>query len=247
MSILLYALWLLAASLLSAIGYRVWMRRLYRDYPLFSAYIVAHLTRLLVLFYCYRLGIRETYRHVYLCAEVVDAVLKFGVICELFSHVFRPYEGIRSQVSALLRWASVIFLLVAVVVAAYSAGFDSDTFLARFFAMERSAEIVQGGLLFLLFVLSSFLGLQWRPLTLGIALGFGVVTSVNLAAFTIRARLGISSNDILSLASSAGYNCALLAWMVTLYGRKPVQQLVPPAPHWDVESWNRVLGDFLRR
>jgi hypothetical protein len=247
MNILLYALWLLAASLLSAIGYRVWTRRLYRDYPLFSAYIVAHLTRLLVLFYCYRLGIRETYRHVYLCAEVVDVVLKFGVICELFSKIFRPYEGIRSLVSALLRWASVILLLVAVLVAASGAGFDSDVFLGSFFAMERSVEIVQGGLLFLLFVLSSFLGLPWKQPTLGIALGFGVVTSVNLAAFTLRARLGISSNDILSLASSAGYNCAVLAWTVTLYGSKPVHQLVQPIPHWDVESWNRVLGDFLRR
>jgi hypothetical protein len=247
MSILLYALWLLAALLLSAIGYRVWSRRLYRDYPLFFAYIVAHLTRLLVLFYCYRWGTRETYRHVYLCAEVVDAVLKFGVICELFSSFFRPYEGLRSLVSPLLRWASLILLLVAILVAASVAGSDSDLFLAGFFAMERSVEIVQGGLLFLLFILSSFLGLQWKPLTLGIAVGFSIVTSVNLAAFTLRARLGSSGHDILSLISSAGYNCAVLAWTVTVYRLKPAHQLVKPIQHWDVESWNRVLGDFLRR
>jgi hypothetical protein len=247
MSILQTALWLLAASLLSAIAYRVWTRRLYCDYPLFSAYIAGQLVRFLALFYCYRLGIREIYRHVYLYAEVVDAVLKFGVICELFSQVFRPYEGIRSLVSPILRWASLILLLVAILVSVAGAGSDSDTFLAGFFAMERSVEIVQGGLLFLLFVLSTSLGLHLKHYTLGIALGFGVVTSVNLVAYTLRAQLGTSSHGVLSLISSAAYNCAVLAWTATVYRHKPVDQLAQPILHWDVESWNRLLVDFLRR
>lgn len=247
MSILLYTLWLLLTSLLSVVVFRVWTRRLHRDYPLFFAYIVAHLTRSLVLFYCYRLGIRETYRHVYLYAEVIDAVLKFGVICELFSSVFRPYDGVRSLVSALLRWASMILLLLGILVAASSTSYDADPFLANFFAMERSAEIVQGGLLLLLFALTALLGLKWKQHTFGVALGFGLITSVNLVTFTLRAQLGAGSGDVLSLISSAGYNCALLVWMVTLYARKPIRQPVPYVPHWDVESWNRALGDFLRR
>jgi hypothetical protein len=247
MTILQYSPWLLPAALLSVIGYGVWTRRIYRDYPLFSAYIVAHLARLLVLFYCYRLGIREIYNHAYAYAEVIDAVLKFGVICELFSSLFQSYDGIRSWVSVTLRWASAIFLLVAVLVAAASTSYDPDTFLARFYAMERSVEIVQGGLLFLLFALSSLLSLKWKPHAFGIALGFGVVTSVNLAAFTLRARLGVGSRDILSLISSAGYNCGVLVWLVTLYAGQPVRQLIRTVPHWDVESWNRALGDFLRR
>jgi hypothetical protein len=251
MGILQYSLWLSAVVLLSVIGYRIWSRRLYRDYPLFSAYIVAQLIRFPVVFYYYQyyyqLGILKTYRHVYLYAETVDAVLKFGVICELFSSLFRPYDGIRSWVSVILRWASVIFLLVAVLVAAASTSYDSDTFLARFYAMERSVEIVQGGLLFLMFALSSSLSLKWKPHAFGIALGFGVVTSVNLAAFTLRARLGVDSRDILSLISSAGYNCGVLVWLVTLYAGQPVRQRIRTVPHWDVESWNRALGDFLRR
>src|SRR6266849_6681534 len=207
LGVLLYALWLTASALQSAIGYRMWIRRLYRDYPLFFAYIINQLVRSLVLFYFYRLGIRDVYRHAYLGSEAVNTAIKFGVICELFSHVFRAYGGIRELGFALLRWASVILLLIAVIVAASTTGSDSDRFLAGFFAMERSVEIVQGGLLFLLFVLSSSLGLQWKQHTLGIALGFGVVTSIDLAAFTLRAQLGMVSHGILSLISSAGYDC----------------------------------------
>ena len=174
LTVLVYVFWLVAPALQSAIGYRMWIRRLYRDYPLFLAYTIEQLLRFLVLFYCYQLGIRDVYRHAYIGWEAADVVIKFGVICELFSHVFRAYEGIRKLGFALLRWASVILLFIAVIVAASTQGSDSDRFLAGFFAMQRSVEIVQGGLLFLLFVLSSSLGLHWKHETLGIALGFGV-------------------------------------------------------------------------
>jgi hypothetical protein len=245
--ILLYALWLVLPVLQSAIGYRMWTRRLYRDYPLFFAYTIDHLLSFLVLFYCYQVGIRDVYRYAYLGSEAVNAALKFGVICELFSHVFRAYGGIRELGFALLRWASVILLLIAVIVAASTSGSDSDKFLAGLFAMERSVELVQGGLLFFLFILSSSLGLQWKHHTLGIALGFGVVTSVDLATFTLRAQLGMASQDILSLISNTGYDCAVLIWLATLYARKPVHQFNQQIPHWDVEAWNQALVGLLRR
>jgi hypothetical protein len=247
MTILQFSLWLLPAPLLSVIVYRVWTRRLYLDYPLFSAYTVTHLARVPVLFFCYRLGIREIYSHAYLYAEVIDGILKFGVISELFSSLFQSYDRIRSWMSVIWRWASVLFLLIAVVVAAASTSYDSDKFLAGLFGLERSVEIVQGGLLFLLFAVSSSLSLKWKPHAFGIALGFGVVTSVNLAAFTLRARLGMSSDDVLSLISSAGFNCAVLVWIVTLNARQPVHQQVQAVPHSSVESWNQALVDFLRR
>ncbi len=244
---LAYALWLAASALQSAIGCRMWTQRLYRDYPLFFSYTISQLVSFLALFYCYQLGIRDVYRDAYLGSEAVNAALKFAVICELFSHVFRAYAGIRELGFALLRWASVILLLIAVIVAASTSGTDSDKFLAGLFAMERSVELVQGGLLFFLFILSSSLGLQWKHHTLGIALGFGVVTSVDLAAFTLRAQLGMVSHGILSLISSAGYDCAVLIWLVTVYARKPVHQFNQQISRWDVEAWNHALEGLLRR
>ncbi len=243
-----YALWVVLPAMHSLIGYRMWTRRLCRDYPLFFAYTLSHVVRFGVLFYCYHLGVRDVYRQAYLASEAVDVVLKFGVICELFSHLLQPYEGIREVGFVLLRWASVILLLIAAVVAASTPGSDSDRFVAGFFAMERSMQIVQGGLLFLLFVLSSSLGLQWKQPTLGIALGFGVITSVHLATFTLRVQFGVASQDVLSLISSAGYNCGALMWLGTLYARKPVHQFGGGIQqHWDVESWNQALLQLLRR
>lgn len=82
---LAYALWLIASMLQSAIACQMWIRRLYRDYPLFFFYTISHLASLPVVLYCYHVGIRDVYRHAYLGLEGVDVALKFGVICELFS------------------------------------------------------------------------------------------------------------------------------------------------------------------
>jgi hypothetical protein len=119
-----------------------------------------------------------------------------------------------------LRWASVVFLLIAVIVAAFSSGSDFDKLLAAFFAMQRSLEIVQGGLWFLVFVLSSSLGLRWKQHTRGMALELAIFTSVNLAAFTLRAQFGMLSQDTLSVISSAGFDCAVLTWLLTVYPSK---------------------------
>lgn len=247
LSVLVFALWFMAPVAHGVILYRMCDRRLHRDYPLFFAYIIVHLITFPVALYIYRLGDRDLYRYTYVGYEAVDALFKFAVICEVFGHVFRAYEGIRDLGSVLLRWASAILLLLAVVVAALAAGTDTDRFLAGLFAIQRSVEIIQGGLLFLLFVMSSSLGLRWDPYTLGIALGFGLVSSVNLAAFTLRVELGVSSTDVLSLIANAGYDCAVLVWLAALYARKPVHQFEQRMPAWDVEAWNRALLEFLRQ
>ena len=226
----------------------MWTRQLYRDYPFFFAYTIEQLLRFLVLFYCYHWSSGGTYRHAYFGLNAVEAVLQLGVISELFFHVFRPYAGITRLASALLRWAAVVLLLIAVLLAGFTTGSDSDLVLAAFFAMERSLQVVQGGLLFLLFVLVSALGLRWRQPSFGIALGFGIFTSVNLATYSLRVQLGMTSHDVLSLISSAGYNCAVLAWLVSLYAREPLlRKFNHHIPTWDLESWNQAILDLLRR
>jgi hypothetical protein len=245
--LLLYAAWVVAPAMQSAIGLRMWARRAYRDYPLFFTYTVAALVRFFLLFYSYHSGNRDLYRQAYSTSEALDVALSFAVVCELFWKIFQTYDGIRELGSAMLRWASVILMVIAAVVAAASSGSDSDRFLAGFFALERSVEIVRGGFLFLLFTLSASLGLRWKQGTLGIALGFAVVTSVNLAAYTLRAEMGFASQDVLSLISSAGYDCAVLIWLFALYAQKPEHHFEHRVQSWDVDSWNRALLDLLRR
>ena len=242
-----YLLWIVLPILQTTIAYRMLSKRQHREYPLFFTYTIEQIARFIILFYIFHRGSPNQYRYAYFGLEAVEAVLQVAVICELFVHVFRSYEGVRQLAGIVLRWAGVILLIIATVVAAFSSGSDSDKSMAGFFALERSLEIFQGGLLSLLFVLASTLGLKWEQPGFGIALGFGIFTSVDLAAFTLRFELGMGSNAILSQIANAGFDCAVLVWLITLYTRKRVHQFEHQIRGWDVESWNRALLDLLRR
>jgi hypothetical protein len=244
----LYALWFAVPPLQVVIVCRMWRRKNYRDYPLFFAYTLEQLVRFAILFYCHQQNRQDSYNHAYAGLQVIEAILQIGIVCELSSDVFRPYEGIRQIGPSLMRWAGVFFLFSAILVAAYSTGADSYKFLGQLFAMERSAEIVQAGLLLLLAVVSSLLALAWKPQTLWIALGFGLFTSVNLVVYTVRFQSGMSSQQTLSLISNAAYGCAVLFWLRAFYAQPDVGGPTdPPLTQWDVFSWNRALLQLLRR
>lgn len=223
-------------------------RRSYRKFPLFSLYILSQLVRFAILFGAYQAGDRAFYRYAFIRLELVDAVLSFAVIYELFDITFRSYEGIRELGWMLLRWASVVLVVLALVVAFSQTGAgDADPFLSGLYALERGISVVRGGLLFLLLVLHAGLGLRWGRHAFGIALGFGLVTSIELALFTMRFHLGSEVNLVLSLINSAAYDCALLVWLTALLRADTVRESPPRPSKWDVEGWNRALLELLHR
>jgi len=247
MKTLLLPLWFTGAGLQAIIGGVMLWRNLYRKFPVFLAYILSQLLRFIILYSAFEAGNKELYRHAFLTLEVVDAVLSFAVIYELFAITFRAYEGIRELGWLLLRWASVVLVGVALVVAFSQSGGDKDPFLEGLFALEMGISVVKGGLLFLLFVLHAGLGLRWGRHGFGIAMGFGVLSSIALASVTLRFHYGIDSNPVLSLINSAAYDCAVVAWLVAFLRSDAVRIAPPRPPKWDVEDWNRTLQELLQR
>lgn len=222
-------------------------RKLYREYPLFLAYTASHLIRAAILFSVYRAGDKEAYRQAYLFMEAIDAFLSFAVVYELFDATFRAYEGIRELGWMLLKWATVILLGVAAVSAASSPGSDTVRILKGLWALETSIAIVRGGLLFLLFLFHATLGLRWAAQAFGIALGFGLLSSIELVTFALRSHFGIETTATLSLVSTTAYICAIAVWFVAML--RPAVELppAPPTARWDVAGWDRTLQELLQR
>jgi hypothetical protein len=180
--------------------------------------------------------------------EAIDVLLKFGMIAELFSHVFSSYKAIQEWGTIMLRGATVVLVLAAVILASASNLSNPNNFLSRFFAMERSVEIVQAGLLFLLFALCYALALQWRQPALGIGFGLCIITSIYLSVFTLRAQFGSSNNQIFGVIVNAGYDLGMITWLLTLYPQRDKRHSVAGTmPELDVSSWNRTLLELLRK
>ncbi len=109
-----YVLWVAPACGQALMTSFMFKRRLYREYALFFAYTLSHVVRFMVLFSVYHHGSKQAYRETYLAAEVLDAALAFAAIHEVFSNVFRAYEGIRKLAGIVFQWALIVLIFVAV-------------------------------------------------------------------------------------------------------------------------------------
>jgi len=107
--------------------------------------------------------------------------------------------------------------------------------------LDRSVAIMQAGLLLFLFLFSRMFGLSWRSFTLGIALGFGIFASTELAYWAVRLTdLTEHSKDLLDLLPTGSYHISVLVWLGYLVAaEKPVRAATCPAP--DMDRWSGEL------
>src|SRR5262249_10422625 len=126
--------------------------------------------------------------------EALEAMLGFAVIYEVFNIVVKRYQTIHRFGFLLYRWAAVGLLLAATITAANAPGMDSARVIEGIFVLERGVRIVQAGLLLVLFLFASYLGLSWRSNVFGVALGFGIYASAELALVAIRAHVGADAD-----------------------------------------------------
>ncbi|MGH9513505.1 MAG: hypothetical protein ACRD2U_15345 [Terriglobales bacterium] len=174
--------------------------------------------------------------------------LRLGVICEIFSHVFAHAAALHNLQKPLFRWTTVAFLIVAVSFAVYTHRSDVDPTWFAVYVLDRSANIVLGGLILTLFVFSHYLDISWSRLVFGIALGFGILCSLELATTAMRSHLGRSPQVAVDLLDMSAYLCCVLIWLFYLITpeRKPPS---PPEeiPEHDLELWNHELERLLTR
>jgi hypothetical protein len=242
-----YVVWLVTLTLHLLIMSAMIRRRLLREFPIFFAYTVFHVFRSCVLFATkHTLGYTE-YFYTYWTAQAISTLLAFAVIYELFAHAFRPYPGIRNLGKLLFQAGLVVLLLVAVLIAASNPGTETHRAMTTVLLLERSADVVRVGLVILLFLVSSYLGLRLRDRAFGIALGFGVYAAVVLAAVALRTHVGQVAASTLSLVWTGAYTCALVIWMVYLLAPARKAVAVRVVPNTDLEKWNRAVGELLNQ
>jgi len=102
-------------------------------------------------------------------------------------------------------------------------------------------------LLLALLLFSRFLGLSWRRSAFGIALGLGVLTSVDLATFALRAELTSDVEaDFLDLLITGTYLVCVSIWIGYVLAPEVDPASLTIVPHDEVETWNREFQQFLK-
>lgn len=241
-------LWIAPHALQMALAVMMVRRKLVQEFPAFFIYTVYEVLQFIVLFAMHEIDAvsAEAYTVAWLAGGAVSIALRFAIVYEIFDHVFRSYPTLKELGVVIFRWATVVLMVVAVILVAYSTGGEIDRATIAISIVDRAVSVVQCGLLVLLLLLSRFLSFSWRSYAFGIALGLGFFASVELAISAIRTELGLGvALDALALLTMATYHCCVLFWIVALL--RPQREVAPvtSVPEYNLEHWNSALQRLL--
>lgn len=218
-------------------------RKLNRQFPVFFAYILSQIVPFAVLLPLYRSGpaYYDAYFYVYWLSAAISLAIGFKVIHEVVLTVFRPYHALKDLASVLFKWAALVMLLVALVVAASSSTATNSPVTQAVITAQRCVRVVQCGLILFLLVFSKYLGISWRQHTFGIALGFGGYAGVELASVALYVGGQIHPNTMNALQASA-YLLTILTWIG--YAASPAPKREDSGMLLTSQRWEQSLTDL---
>jgi hypothetical protein len=246
---LLFYLWIAPHLLLGVVAVLLFKRRLHTSFPVFVLYAWYEIAEFLLLFTIAVTGLDKGagYVRAYLVTLTLSTALRFGVIQEIFNNVFHEHGRVDALARVSLRWTTGFLIVGAVMCAIFASGQTSDSLIAGAAWLGRGVAIIQCGLVLFLFLFSGLFGLSLQSYVFGIALGFGILSSVELANWAMHiGDLSESMARALNLLPTGGYHVAVLIWLGYLIA--PAREVLLPREVLvgDMDQWNRELDRFLR-
>lgn len=188
------------------------------------------------------------YDHINVADLVASGLLTLGVIYELTDELALSRFSVRDAIHSLMRWTLAVLLLVAAIISALLQTGGLRSTWRIFQMMDFSGSLIKIGLLLVLLLFTRVLRVSWRSLPAGIALGFGVYGSVELAAATLFSTVGQGKNLVLlNAVRMSAYHVCVLIWLIYIFlpseppsftGRRPDRT--------DLEAWDEELRKIVR-
>jgi hypothetical protein len=249
-SILWHYLWVAPNFLSLFLAAFLWKRGLHKKYPTFVAFIViASIEQLTI----YSADIipsigAKTWWMIFWAGLVLEGLMKFAVISEIFVNVFNSYSSIASLGKLSIRGCGVLLVLGAAVAAGYSPEDSRFGIVSGAHLLQQTIYLIETGLLVFIFAFAGYFRLRPPRAVTGIALGLGTSACVHLATWSLVANAGLSAQarTILDLINMATYHVCVLIWFYyLLVPGKVVAKSAVPLPENDLEVWNRELERLL--
>ncbi|MFY9559029.1 MAG: hypothetical protein WAQ52_02230 [Terriglobales bacterium] len=242
-------LWISPHLLLAIVAILIYKRRLYREFPFFLLYTLYEIGAFVLLY-----GLNsvpsvtaQQYTYAFMVTLAISIALRFGVIKEVSEDLFREHPVLKVTARQSLRWSKALLVVIGIACAAYAPGEDGVRLIGGLAVISRGVAIIQSGLLVFLLGFARFFGLSWRGCAFGIALGLGVLSSVDLATSAIRAQ--VASEEwarALNLLTTGSYLICALIWLGYLLAPERKPSILSNVSRDEVDDWSQELQRWLR-
>jgi hypothetical protein len=251
-SLLWHYLWVAPNLLLLGLAVVLWRRKLHLQFPVFQIFAVVIAIEQLTLYATDVLpwvGAR-TWWFAYRAGLLIEAVVKFALIGEIFARVFGQYDALATLGKKVIRGCGVVLVLVAVAAAAY-APVDNPrySFISQAHILDQTIYIIECGLLLFIFLFAAHFRLAWNNASFGIALGLGVSACVHLGTWAVMANGGMMERrHLLDFLNMATYHACVLIWFYyLLVPQKIATRSAVSLPEHKLEIWNEELERLLQQ
>lgn len=235
------ALWIAHPVLQSMVVVAMLRRKMHRTFVFFFSYTLWQILVFAMVYPSRYSNSYELFFYLSWSTSAVSAALGFKVIHEIFVDIFRRYHTLKDMGSVLFKWAGLVMLLVAGVVAASNPVSAEGPLVQAIITLQRSVRVIQVGLILFLLLFSKYLGISWKQRSFGIALGFGGFAAAELAVVALRSGTYIDEN-VSDLANLIAYNSAIIIWFVYSVIKSPVPD--DAASLLKTQRWEQSLTDL---
>jgi len=251
MLLLKYYLWIAPHVLLTIFLIGLVRRGLQRQLPLFFTYLIFELAQFLISFGLSLLSPFPvaTYRWVLLVfGNGILAILGLGVIYELANELLLSRSSLVSVSRVILRVTLAILVLAAAVGSGMLSGISVQRVMNIFEVIDFSSSLILAGMVLALFIFARALRVSWHSWIAGVALGFGISASIDLASAALRGEFGKSAFIAVDITQMAAFHTCVVIWLVSLFlanrtPRFPDEKLKLS----DLELWDQELQRMVQR
>lgn len=247
----LFYFWIAPHVILGATAWLIFSRGLHKRFPVFFVYTVYETFVFLLLFTCYLIGhglAVSLYRYAFIATLAGSTALRFGIIQEIFNSIFSDHERLEKLATTFLRVTTALLAITAILSVYYSSASAPDNLMVGIRLLERAVTIIQAGLLLFLFAFARLFGLSWRSFSFGIALGFAIFSSTELAKWTLEMNAVTErAKELLDLIPTGSYHISVLVWLgYLLRAEKPVDPRAFGPPNFSGPDMDRWSGELER-
>ena len=221
--------------------------RRHRQLPIFAIYLGFEFSLFLISVTIHGLVLKSwlssnVYDWVSTVGSALVMTLELGVLFELANELMLSRSSVAPLLRTLLRWTVAVLLLVAAGVSPMFSQSGLQRVIKTFQTVDFSLNLIIIGLLLALLLFSRVLHISWRSLAIGVALGFGVYASAEIAASSLLSLLGRPGFVAVDLLRMVAYHMCVMVWLVYIFLRPEV----PATPakglkKLDLETWDHEL------